>query len=78
MQQHEERHFHNTTKTILLLCAAAAAILFLVTRAFGQTIYLPSVSQRCNPCTSSVPYPTPTATPVINEPPMPTAQVSQP
>lgn len=78
MNPQEERSYHSITKTVLLLCIAAAAILFLVTRAFGQTerkpvAYLPSVSQRCgNPCAHSIPYPTPTATPFINEPPVPT------
>ena len=49
------------------------AIVLLISVANAQTIYLPSVSQRCgNPCAHSIPYPTPTATPFINEPPVPT------
>lgn len=43
--------------------------------ASANTIYMPSVAQRCNPCAHSIPMPTATATPVINEPPMPTAEV---
>lgn len=74
MPKHEENHYHAITKIVLLLCAAAAAILFLVTRVFANDIYLPVVAQRCNPCSSSIPYPTPTATPFINEPPVPTTE----
>lgn len=44
--------------------------------ASANTIYMPRIAQRCNPCSSSVPYPTPTATPFINEPPMPTMEAS--
>lgn len=72
MNQREERNYHRMTKTVLLLCAVAAAILFLVARVFANDIHLPVIAQRCNPCRHSIPYPTPTATPFINEPPMPT------
>lgn len=55
---------------VVLLVVLAIAL--LVSAANAQTIHLPYVAQRCNPCSHSIPYPTPTATPFINEPPVPT------
>lgn len=59
---------------ILVLVLAIGLAQYANAAAPANRIHLPSVSQRCNPCTSSVPYPTPTATPFINKPPMPTAE----
>ncbi len=58
-------------RLVLILAVAVFFMALLVDWAYGQTIYLPKVAQRCNPCTSSVPMPTVTPTPDVGEPPMP-------
>lgn len=61
-------------RLVLILAVAVFFMALLVDWAYGQTIYLPQVSQRCNPCAHSVPMPTVTPTPFMNEPPMPTVE----
>jgi len=75
MNRNEEHHYASILLAVLLFCAASCAVLAVATKAFGQTIYMPQVSQRCNPCAHSVPMPTATPTPTIGEPPMPTVEV---
>lgn len=58
-------------RLVLILAVAVFFMALLVDWVYGQTIYLPKVAQRCNPCTSSVPMPTVTPTPDVGEPPMP-------
>ena len=61
---------------ILVIVLAIGYAQYANAATLDKIIYMPNVSQHCNPCVSSGPYPTPTATPFINEPPMPTAEAN--
>lgn len=66
-----------TVIIVIVLGVASYASAAAPATAAANMIHLPVVSSDCRiKCSSSMPYPTPTATPFVNEPPMPPAPVA--
>jgi len=81
-QRHNYDHDDHTSVAGFKIAFIAFLVLLVIAlgikAASAQTIYLPSISQRCgNPCAHSVPMPTTTSTPDIGEPPMSTMPTAE-